>query len=193
MAEVVLYHHSQGLTDGVKAFADELRRAGHTVHLPDLYDGHTFGTLDEGLDYARTTGFGAVKDRGIAAAEGLPEAVVYAGFSLGVMPAQELTQTRPGATGALFYYSCLPVEEFGAWPDGVPVQIHGMDEDPFFAKGGDLDAARELVETVGPALSELFVYPGERHLFTDSSLASYDSEATALVVERSRAFLDRIS
>jgi dienelactone hydrolase len=190
MAEVVLYHHAQGLTDGVKAFADELRRAGHTVHLPDLYDGHTFGTLDEGLDYARTTGFGAVKDRGIAAAEGLPEAVVYAGFSLGVMPAQELTQTRPGATGALFYYSCLPVEEFGAWPDGVPVQIHGMDEDPFFTEeDGDLDAARALVASTDQA--ELFLYPGKEHLFADSSLPGYDEAAATLLLQRSLAFLEK--
>jgi dienelactone hydrolase len=190
MAEVVLYHHAQGLTDGVKAFADELRRAGHTVHLPDLYDGHTFGTLDEGLDYARTTGFGAVKDRGIAAAEGLPEAVVYAGFSLGVMPAQELTQTRPGATGALFYYSCLPVEEFGAWPDGVPVQIHGMDEDPFFTEeDGDLDAARALVASTDQA--ELFLYPGKEHLFADSSLPGYDEAAATLLTQRTLAFLEK--
>jgi dienelactone hydrolase len=190
MAEVVLYHHAQGLTDGVKAFADELRRAGHTVHLPDLYDGHTFGTLDEGMDYARTTGFGAVKDRGIAAAEGLPEAVVYAGFSLGVMPAQELTQTRPGATGALFYYSCLPVEEFGAWPDGVPVQIHGMDEDPFFTEeDGDLDAARALVASTDQA--ELFLYPGKEHLFADSSLPGYDEAAATLLTQRTLAFLEK--
>jgi len=192
MAEVVLYHHAQGLTEGVKAFADELRRAGHTVHLPDLYDGHTFGTLEEGLEYARKTGFGAVKDRGVAAAEGLPEALVYAGFSLGVMPAQELTQTRPGAKGALFFDSCLPVEEFGTWPDGVPVQIHGMDEDPFFTEeGGDLDAARALVASTDQA--ELFLYPGKEHLFADSSLPGYNAEAAALLTSRTLTFLEKLA
>ncbi len=49
MTEIVLFHHAQGLTPGIDAFADELRRAGHTVHTPDLYDGHTFDTLEEGL------------------------------------------------------------------------------------------------------------------------------------------------
>jgi dienelactone hydrolase len=191
MTEVVLYHHSQGLTDGVKAFADELRQAGHTVHLPDLYHGHTFGTLEEGMEYARSTGFGTVKDRGIAAAEGLPASIVYAGFSLGVVPAQELAQTRPGAKGALFYYSCLPVEEFGTWPDGVPVQIHGMDEDPFFTEeGGDLDAARALVASTDRA--ELFLYPGKEHLFADSSLPGYNPEAARLLMQRTLTFLDAL-
>jgi dienelactone hydrolase len=190
MAEVVLYHHAQGLTDGVKAFADELRRAGHTVHLPDLYEGHTFGTLDEGMDYARTTGFGTVNERGVRAADELPEAIVYAGFSLGVMAAQQLAQTRPGAKGALFYYSCLPVEEFGTWPDGVPVQIHGMDEDPFFTEeGGDLDAARALVASTDQA--ELFLYPGKEHLFADSSLPGYDEAAATLLTQRTLTFLEK--
>lgn len=188
MAEVVLFHHSQGLTDGVKAFADDLRQAGHTVHLPDLYDGNTFATLDEGMDYARTTGFGTINERGLRAADELPEALVYAGFSLGVVPAQQLTQTRPGAQGALFYYSCLPVQEFGAWPDGVPVQIHGMDEDPYFTEeGGDLDAARALVATTDRA--ELFLYPGKEHLFADSSLPGYSEEAAKLLMQRTLAFL----
>ena len=39
MAEVVLFHHLQGLTEGVRAFAGELRAGGHTVHTPDLFDG----------------------------------------------------------------------------------------------------------------------------------------------------------
>ncbi len=191
MAEVVLYHHAQGLTDGVKSFAEELRQAGHTVHLPDLYEGHTFATLDEGLDYARTTGFGAVSERGVQAAQGLGDRLVYAGFSLGVMPAQQLAQTRPGATGALFFYSCVPVEEFGGWPAGVPVQVHGMDEDPLFTEeGGDLDAARALVASTDKA--ELFLYPGKEHLFADSSLPGYDEAAARLMTTRTLAFLDPI-
>ena len=190
MAEVVLYHHAQGLTDGVEAFADELRQAGHTVHTPDLYEGNVYATLDEGMGYARSTGFDVIQERGVKAVEGLPDHLVYAGFSLGVVPAQRLAQTRPGAVGALFYYSCLPVEEFGTWPDGVPVQIHGMDEDPFFTEeGGDLDAAKALVASTDQA--ELFLYPGKEHLFADSSLPGYDESAAALLLQRTLAFLDR--
>ena len=187
MAEVVLFHHAQGLTSGVLAFADELRAAGHTVHTPDLFDGHVFGTLDEGLAHAAEVGFGEVMERGVRAAEELPAEVVYAGFSLGVLPAQRLAQTRPGARGAVLMLSCVPASEFGGWPDGVPVQVHGMDADPFFADEGDLDAARALV--AGADDAELFVYPGDQHLFTDSSLPSYRADPTALVTERVLGFL----
>lgn len=188
MAEVVLFHHAQGLTPGIIAFADQLRAAGHTVHTPDLFDGHTFDTLEEGLGYAGKVGFGAVTDRGVRAAEGLRAEVVYAGFSLGVVAAQQLAQTRAGARGALLFHSCIPVSEFGSsWPDGVPVQVHGMDADSFFVDDGDLAAARALVDEAADA--ELFLYPGEQHLFADSSLSSYDAGASALLTERVLDFL----
>ena len=195
MAEVVLFHHVQGLTDGVRAFAQELRAGGHTVHTPDLFDTERPATIDDGIALVQSIGDEELSERVDRAVAGLPEGLVYAGFSYGVMPAQRLAQTRPGARGALLYEACLPVSgewAIGPWPDGVPVQIHGMDQDPFFALEGDLDAARELVETVGPGLAELFVYPGDRHLFSDSSLPSYDADAAALVLERSRRFLDRL-
>lgn len=191
MAEVVVFHHAQGLTPGVVSFADELRRAGHTVHAPDLYDGRTFATLEEGVDYARETGFDEVTARGLRFAEGLPAELVYAGFSLGLGPAQRLAQTRPGARGALLFHACLPVSEFGpSWPAGVPVQIHAMESDPEFDNGWDLPAARALVEEAEDG--ELFLYPGDRHLFADSSLPSYDADAAALLIRRVLSFLGRI-
>ena len=186
MAEVLLYHHIQGLTDGVRAFADDLRRAGHTVHTPDLLDGRTFDSIEDGFGYAREAGLDAIRERGAAAADELGPGLVYAGFSFGVTIAQRLAQTRPGARGALFMDSCLPVGEFGeAWPEGVPVQIHGMEGDEFFDE--DLPAARELAGSAPAA--ELFVYPGDQHLFADSSLDAYDPEAAALLMERVQAFL----
>jgi len=194
MAEVVLFHHLQGLTGGVDAFAGELRAGGHTVHTPDLFDGQRPASIEDGAKLVESIGDEVLAERADQAVAGLPEGLVYAGFSFGVVTAQRLAQTRPGARGALFYEACLPISgewAIGPWPDGVPVQIHGMDQDPFFALEGDIDAARELVGTVGPELGELFVYPGDRHLFTDSSLPSYDPDATALVVQRSREFLDR--
>jgi len=193
MAEVVLYHHAQGLTTGVESFAEELRQAGHTVHTPDLYAARTFGTLQDGISYAREVGFGTLLERGVAAAEGLSSpGLVFAGFSLGVMPAQQLAQTHPDARGALLFDACLPVSEFGErWPDRVPVQVHGMDADPLFTEeGGDLDAARDLVASTGQA--ELFLYPGEQHLFADSSLPSYDQAAARLLTERVLSFLQDV-
>jgi dienelactone hydrolase len=188
MVEVVLFHHAQGLTPGVAAFADDLRQAGHTVHTPDLFEGRTFDSVEAGVGHASEIGFGEVLDRGVRAVEGLPADLVYAGFSLGVMPAQQLAQTRPGARAALLFHACLPVSEFGtAWPDGVPVQVHAMDADPFFVDEGDIDAARELVDEAKDA--ELFLYPGDQHLFADSSLPSYDPDAAALLRERVLSFL----
>jgi dienelactone hydrolase len=186
MADVLLYHHIQGLTDGVRAFADDLRQAGHAVHTPDLFDGRTFGSIEEGFGFARDKGFDTIRERGAAAADELGPDLVYAGFSFGVTIAQRLAQTRPGARGALLMHSCIPVAEFGeAWPEGVPVQIHGKDGDEFFDE--DLPAARELAGSTADA--ELFVYPGDQHLFADSSLDAYDPEAAALLRERVRAFL----
>ena len=189
MAGILLFHHAQGQTEGFLAFADELRAAGHVVHAPDLYDGKTFAELDDGVAYAKEVGFGVILQRGAAAAEGLPAEIVYAGFSLGVMPAQMLTQTRPGAQGALLLSACLPTSEFEApWPDGVPVQIHMMDEDEWAKE--DLPAARDLVDEVENA--ELFLYPGDSHLFADSSLGDFDEEAAALLKERTLTFLQRV-
>src|SRR3954470_2205024 len=182
MADILIFHHAHGLTDGVRSFGDDLRRAGHTVHLPDMYEGQVFDTLEAGLDYANQVGFGAVSRRGMRAADALSRELVYAGFSLGVMPAQELAQTRPGARGALLLSACLPASEFGGWPDGVPVQIHGKDGDDFFAGESDIDAARALVDEADDA--ELFLYPGKEHLFADPGLQSYDPDATALLTER---------
>jgi dienelactone hydrolase len=194
MAEVVLFHHVQGLTPGVKAFADDLRAGGHTVHTPDLFEGRTFDTIDEGMAFAQSLG-DAVDERADKAVAALPDGLVYAGFSMGGGQAQRLAQTRPGARGALLYETCISLNEewsFGPWPQGVPVQVHGMDADPFFTEeGGDLDAARDLV-AAHPDLAELFLYRGDQHLFTDRSLASYDAEAAALVMERSLEFLERL-
>ena len=195
MAEVVLFHHVQGLTEGVLAFAEGLRQGGHNVRTPDLFEGERPSTVEDGLAYLQKIGEDVVRERAARYVADLPPALVYAGFSWGAGTAQGFAQLRPGARGALLYEACLPVTgdwAIGPWPDGVPVQIHGMDRDPFFALEGDLDAANELVATIGPGLGELFVYPGDRHLFTDSSLPSYDADATALVLERSRDLLDRL-
>jgi dienelactone hydrolase len=193
MADVLLFHHAQGLTAGIRGFADDLRAAGHTVHTPDLFDGRTFGSIDEGMAFIRSSGMDDLVARGEAVAGTLPNELVYGGFSFGEMIAQKLAQTRPGARGALLFYSTIPISgewAFGPWPAGVPVQIHGADNDPYFVGEGDIEAAREIVETVDDA--ELFLYPGDQHYFADSSLPSYDAAATRLLTERVLAFLARI-
>jgi dienelactone hydrolase len=186
LAEVLLFHHAQGQTEGFLAFADELRAAGYVVHSPDLYDGKTFAKLDDGVGYAKQVGFDTIAERGRLAAEGLTNELVYAGFSLGAVPAQMLAQTRAGARGALLFSAALPASEFGGpWPTGVPLQIHMMEGDEWAAE--DLPAARELVEPAESA--ELFLYPGSGHLFADSSLPDYDENAAALLKQRVLSFL----
>jgi dienelactone hydrolase len=195
MTDVVLFHHVQGVTDGVLAFADGLRSGGRTVHVPDLFDGVRPTSIEDGIELTGSIGDDVLHERADRYVAGLGSALVYAGFSFGGAIAQRLAQTRAGARGALLYEACIPLTgdwSFGPWPDGVRVQVHGMERDPFFGLEGDLDAARDLVDTVGPDLAELFVYPGDRHLFTDSSLPSYDAGATDLVLERSREMLARI-
>src|SRR5919201_801555 len=189
MAEVLLFHHALGQTAGIHAFADELRHAGHIVHTPDLFEGRTFATIDEGMAYAEEVGFpDGIVERAERAASTVPAEVVYAGFSLGVVPAEKLAITRPGARGALFFYSCVPLSYFGgSWPAALPVQIHGMDADPFFAGEGEIEAARKLVASAEKG--ELFLYRGDQHYFADSSLPSYDAEAAALLTSRVLDFL----
>jgi len=188
MAEILLFHHALGLTAGVRAFAGRLRAAGHSVHLPDLYQGRTFTRLDEGVGHAEAIGFLTIIERGRRAADALPPGLVYAGMSLGVLPAQALAQTRPGAKGALLLHSSVPLAEFGgAWPEAVPLQLHVMENDAW----GDVDVARGIAQSVPEA--ELFLYPGDRHLFTDESLDDYDAAATERVVERALEMLARVN
>ena len=193
MADVLLFHHIQGLTPGVVAFADALRADGHTVHTPDLYDGRTFASIQEGAGFSRGDDAPDLDKLADEAAAGLPSGLVYAGISSGVMQAQRLAQTRPGAAGALLVDACIPITgdwAFGPWPDGVPAQIHGKDDDEFFAHEGDIDAARGIVESVPDA--ELFVYPGDQHLWLDSSLPTYDAESATLLQKRVLEFLGRV-
>jgi dienelactone hydrolase len=190
VAEVLVFHHAQGLTPGCLSFADRLRAAGHVVHAPDLYDGKTFTDLTEGVGYAKQVGFDTILERGRLAADSLPNEIVYAGFSLGGMAAQMLAQTRSGAKGALLYHSCIPPSEFGGpWPQDVPLQIHMMDADEWGDE--DLAAARELDATVERV--ELFVYPGDRHLFADESLPDYDESAARLLEQRTLSFLYNVA
>ena len=188
MADILIFHHALGLTPGVQAFADTLRQAGHTVHAPDLYEGRRFDTLDAGVAHAKAVGFDTLVERGVRAADGLPPGLVPVGFSLGVLPAQKLAQTRPGARGALLLYACVPVASFSpTWPPAVPVQVHAAEADPYFVGDGDIDAARALLAQAPRA--ELFLYPGKQHLFAEVGPPWPQAGAAALLMRRVLAFL----
>lgn len=187
MAELVLFHHAQGLTEGMRAFADRLRSGGHHVTMPDLFDGATFSTVEQGVAHAEGIGFDEIVSRGEAAVTDLPAELVYGGFSLGALPAQKLAQNRPGAKAALLYEGGVPLSTYGgAWPDGSPLQIHAKEEDQW----SEVDVLQQLARAVPGA--ELHLYPGSDHLFTDASLAAYDADATDMVAERTLAMLSRL-
>lgn len=191
MADVVVFHHVLGLTPGIVEFAETLRRHGHAVKTPDLFEGRTFERLTDGVAHAEEIGVAEIIERGARAVEALPQGLVYAGFSLGVLPAQFLAQTRPGARGALLFHSCVAVSEFGErWPEDVPVQVHAMEHDPYFVEEGDIQAADALVEST--EIAELLLYPGEEHLFADSSLPSYDADAALMLTREVLAFLRKV-
>ena len=181
MPEIVVFHHARGLTEDVIALASTLRDAGHSVHAPDLFAGRTFATIEDGVAHAESLGFPTLLERGRRATDALAADLVYVGLSLGVLPAQLLAQTRPGARGAVLAHSCVPPEELGGgWPADVPLQIHMTEDDPLsLPPNGDLAAARAFAEDG----AELFLYPGSAHLF--------DAAATAVFTERVLAFLSR--
>lgn len=193
MATIVLFHHVQGLTPGVQAMAGELRAAGHSVHTLDLFAGKLPKDLESGIRLANKLSEDKIQERVDKLFSKLPAELVYIGTSWGAALAQQCAQQRPGTVAAVLLESFVDLDaewSFGPWPENVPVQIHGMDEDPFFAKEGDLESAQNFVEGEGQDVAQLFTYPGNKHLFTDSSLPSHDPEARALVMERIIKFLE---
>jgi dienelactone hydrolase len=180
--DVVVFHHARGLTEDVRTFADAVRGSGHDVHVPDLYDGATFATLDEGVAHAEALGVPTLLERGRRAVVGLGTDLVYVGLSLGALPAQLLAQTRPGARAAILAHSCVAPSEFGdRWPPEVPLQLHLTEDDPLsLPPHTDLEAARALAADG----AELFLYPGTDHFF--------DAPAKAQFTERALAFVTRV-
>ena len=187
MAEVILFHHALGVTDGMRAFADQLRDAGHQVTVADLFGGKTFDNLEDGVAFEEELGWDEVVARSEAAIAPLPPNVVIGGFSLGAVYGQRLAQRREGALGALLYHGGdNPPATFGVWPAGVGLQVHVSEGDKWF----NLESGKQLVSEVPGA--ELFLYPGSGHVFTDTSWEEYDEASTTLVIERTLSVLDRV-
>src|SRR5918997_3666932 len=197
MAEVVLFHSVLGLRPGVISAAERLRAAGHTLHTPDYFDGEVFDDLEEGSRKEEKLGYQEIARRTKESVSGLPEGLVYAGFSLGAVHAEVLAASMPGALGAVLMHGAVPVEGlsefFGIerWPAGVPVQVHYAADDPWVEVEGEVAPLGEDVRGAG-AIFEEYAYPGSGHLFTDPDLAEYDAASSEEVWERMLAFLDLI-
>jgi dienelactone hydrolase len=188
MVHVVVLHHALGLTEGVRAFAEGLRAPGRDVLTPDLFDGRTFATIEDGVAHAEALGMSELIARGFAAIPPGPAPLLAVGISLGVLPAQAIAQQRSGMLGAVLVSACLPHRSFDErWPRGVAVHVHACEGDPWFAEGGDREAAEELVAVSGDARLQL--HPGDAHLFVDASLPDFDADATDAVVASVEAML----
>ncbi len=192
MAEILVLHHALGLTSGVVGFADTLREAGHTVHTPDLFEGRIFDDVNDGVAYAQSLGE-EVDDRARAAAAGLPERLVYVGFSLGGFVAEQLAATRPHALGCVLFHCGVPLQYLGpgfteesTWPEHVPLQMHIADQDPFD------DAPICQAIAAGSPAAEVHLYPASTHLFTDPTSPDYDADLAQQAIRRTVAFVDQL-
>jgi dienelactone hydrolase len=197
MAEVILFHSALGLGPGVISAAERLRAAGHTVHTPDYYDGEVFDDLEDGLRKEESLGYQEIARRAREFAGGLPEGLVYAGFSLGALHAEVLAASRPGALGAVLMHGAAPVETleeyFGVerWPEGVPVQVHYAEGDSWVEAKEEVVPLSEAVRGAGAAF-EAYTYPGSSHFFADPDLPEYDRASSEGMWRRVLVFLDRV-
>ena len=186
MADIVLFHHAQGLTPGIQAFADRLRKAGHLVIVPDYFGGRTFESIEDGVAHAEAEGYATIVDRAIASVQPLPAPVVVAGFSLGALPAQKLAQTNRSVMAAVLYHGGVPVEVFeSSWPAGVALQVHVTEDDPWT----DIDEPEALANA---ASGQLLIYPGHGHLVTDSSHPDYDPDVADEMLSQTLSFLEAV-
>jgi dienelactone hydrolase len=197
MAEVVLFHSVLGLRPGVTGAADLLREGGHTVHTPDLFEGEVFDSIEDGMRKEEEIGFREIVSRARESVAGLPQGLIYAGFSMGVTSAELLAAERPGAAGAVLMHGAVPVEAleeyFGVerWPDRVPVQVHYAVDDPWVEAEGEVATLGDTVRGTGSDF-EVYVYPGSGHLFADPDFPDYDRASSEEMWERVISFLNKI-
>jgi dienelactone hydrolase len=192
MDEILLFHSAQGLRPGVRAAADILRAAGHSVRTPDYYDGEVFDTLHEGIAKRDRLGIEEIRRRILAIGDELEWPTVFMGFSLGAYAAQLLAAHHPFARGAVLIHGGGPVEAVTGdkWPSWVPVQVHHAVEDPWIDPA-EIAALGEEVVAAGSVFG-LHTYPGDAHLFADPDLPGYDPDSAALLWRRVVGFLARI-
>lgn len=187
MATIVLFHHAGGRTPGVLAIVRRLEEAGHTVVVPDYFDGITFTTMGEALAHLDAVSMPELFQRAEQAVAHMEQPFVVAGISLGAALAQHLAHTDARVQGLVSLEGFIdPQFLAGGLPQSLPITIHGSADDPFFAE--DLPAAQAVAAS--HPVADLHLYEGCGHLFTDDSWDTNDASQTDLVLERVQAFLD---
>ncbi|MCF6523047.1 dienelactone hydrolase family protein [Streptomyces sp. JJ36] len=191
MATVVLFHSAYGLRPAVQQAADRMREAGHTVHVPDLYEGRSAGTVEEGMALHDEIGRDELLMRAITATAPHSEhGLVYAGLSLGGAVAQTLALGDTRARGLLLFHGTSDIAE-DASVDELPVQLHVADPDPFEPHDW-LNAWYLRMQRAGAEV-EVHRYPGAGHLYTDPGLDDHDAEAAELTWRTALGFLDELT
>ncbi|RLV78222.1 MULTISPECIES: dienelactone hydrolase family protein [Streptomyces violaceusniger group] len=172
---IVLFHSAYGLRPAVHEAADRLRAAGHEVVVPDLYEGETAETVEDGMVIKERIGRDELLKRAVTAAAPYSDrGLVYAGFSLGGSLAQNLALADDKARGLLLLHGTSDIADDAA-ADDLPVQLHVADPDPF--EPHDWLNAWYLRMRRAGADVEVFRYGGAGHVFTDPELPDYDKEA----------------
>jgi dienelactone hydrolase len=187
---IMLFHSDHGLTPGLRQAADRLRAAGHAVWTPDLFAGRTFDSVEEGMAFKTGIGKDELLRRAVLAAAPYSErGLVYAGFSLGASIAQTLALGDDKARGLLLLHGTSDLAP-GVQVDGLPVQLHVAEPDPF--ETDDWLSAWYLQMGRAGADVEVYRYAGAGHLYTDPGLPDYDAEAAEATWRVALGFLDSL-
>ncbi|AXE82711.1 dienelactone hydrolase family protein [Streptomyces atratus] len=184
---IMLFHSTYGLRPAVHAAAHRLRAAGHEVQVPDLFEGHTFETVEEGMAFKEEVGKDELLRRAVlAAAPYSDRGLVYAGFSFGASTAQTLALGDEKARGLLLFHGTSDIAE-NATVDELPVQLHVADPDPFETHDW-LNSWYLQMQRTGADV-EVYRYPGAGHLFTDPELPDHDAASAELAWKVALGFL----
>lgn len=184
---IMLFHSTCGLRPAVHASAERLRAAGHEVRVPDLFEGHTFETVEEGMAFKEQLGKDELLKRAVlAAAPYSDQGLVYAGFSFGASVAQTLALGDAKARGLLLLHGTSDIAE-NASVDELPVQLHVADPDPFESHDWLTSWYLQMQRTGADV--EVYRYPGAGHLFTDPDLPDFDQAAAELAWKVAIGFL----
>ncbi|MFE9728262.1 dienelactone hydrolase family protein [Streptomyces sp. NPDC005794] len=187
LMNIMLFHSTFGLRPAVHAAADRLRAAGHEVRVPDLFEGHTFDTVEDGMAFKEEVGKDELLKRAVlAAAPYSDQGLVYAGFSFGASVAQTLALGDAKARGLLLLHGTSDIAE-SASVDELPVQLHVADPDPFESHDW-LNSWYLQMQRTGADV-EVYRYPGAGHLYTDPDLPDHDADAAELTWKVSLGFL----
>ncbi|MER5967636.1 dienelactone hydrolase family protein [Streptomyces sp. NPDC002057] len=186
--DIMLFHSVYGLRPAVRDAADRLRAAGHQVWVPDLFDGWTTGSVEEGMAKRDEIGKDELLKRAILAAAPYSErGLVYAGFSFGASVAQTLALGDEKARGLLLLHGTSDLAP-NVSVDELPVQLHVAEPDPF--ETDDWLSAWYLQMRRAGADVEVYRYRGAGHLYTDPELPDWDAEAAERTWSVALSFLE---